>query len=312
MVANDSFAVLDAAALRYVNANRAAATEKAYLSDWDHFVRWTDRHGVAALPASPVTVVRYVTELAETHKPSTINRRLASIAVMHHRNGQETPTTNTAVREVMKGIRRTLRVAQRQAAPAVIGEIRKMVAHLPDTTIGIRDRAILLTGFAGALRRSELVAIDVADLQDRPEGITVTLWISKTDQEGQSRQVAIPYGRDPETCPVKALRAWLSEAGIESGPVFRPIDRHGNVADSRLSDRAIALIIKNRAGKAGLDPESYSGHSLRAGFATTAAANNQPERKIANQTGHKSMEVLGRYIRTGTIWTDNAAMNLGL
>jgi integrase len=212
----------------------------------------------------------------------------------------------------MKGIRRSLTVAQREAAPAVIGEVRRMVAHLPRDIAGTRDRALLLVGFAGAMRRSELVGLDVTDITHRDEGLAITIRSSKTDQEGAGRQVAIPIGRDPETCPVRALQGWLDAAGIEDGPVFRPIDRHGNVSPDRLSDRAVALIVKRSAEGAGLDPSLYSGHSLRAGFATTAAANGASERAIANQTGHKSMEVLRRYVRHGSLFTDNAATMLGL
>lgn len=231
---------------------------------------------------------------------------------MHRRHGLDSPTTSPAVREVMRGIRRKLKVAQKEAAPATIGEIRRMIAHLPDNRLGLRDRALLLVGFAGALRRSELAALAVEDLQERPEGLLATLRSSKTDQEGQGRQIAIPRGRDKSTCPVTALQAWLTEAAIEAGPIFRAVDRHGNISTEAISDRAVALVVKRRATQAGLDPATYSGHSLRAGFATTAAANGATERAIANQTGHKSMEVLRRYIRIGTIWSDNAATNLGL
>lgn len=308
-------AVLDglaAAAVGFANANRSAATVRAYGSDWRHFEAWCVAHGRVALPAEAETVVLYVTDLAGSFRPSTITRRLAAISVYHRRHGLESPTGSTAVREVMKGIRRSLRVAPQQAAPAVIGEIRRMVAHLPTDTAGMRDRAMLLVGFAGALRRSELVGLDIADLTDRAEGIAVTLRTSKTDQEGQGRQVAIPYGRDPETCPVTALHAWLAAAGITGGPVFRPVDRHGNITPTRLSDRAVALVVKRAAARAGLDPDRYSGHSLRAGFATTAGANGAPERAIAAQTGHKSMEVLRRYVRHGSLFTDNAATMIGL
>jgi site-specific recombinase XerD len=300
------------AALGYARANRATSTQRAYATDWSHFSAWTASHALDALPAEPETVALYVTDLAATYRPSTINRRLATIAIHHKRAGLDPPTSAPGVREVMKGIRRSLTVAQREAAPAVIGEVRRMVAHLPDDIAGTRDRALLLVGFAGAMRRSELVGLDVADLSHRDQGLAITIRSSKTDQEGAGRQVAIPWGTDPETCPVRALQAWIEAAGIEDGPLFRPIDRHGNVSPTRLSDRAVALVVKRAAEGAGLDPTNYSGHSLRAGFATTAAANGASERAIANQTGHKSMEVLRRYVRHGSLFTDNAATMLGL
>jgi integrase len=175
-----------------------------------------------------------------------------------------------------------------------------------------RLHALLLVGFAGALRRSELVALNVDDVDDHERGFTLRLRVSKTDQEREGRRIAIPRGTDPETCPVRALRAWLSAAAIGDGPLFRSVDRHGNIAPMRMSGRAVSLVIKRAAQRAGFDPDLYSGHSLRAGFATTAAANGASERAIANQTGHRSMEVLRRYIRHGTLFTDNAATMLGL
>jgi len=299
-------------ALAYANANRSVATHRAYASDWAHFTAWTDRHGLSSLPAAPETIALYATDLASTHRPSTITRRLAAIAIHHRRAGMDPPTSAPGVREVMNGIRRSLTVTQREAAPALIGQIRKMVANLPHDIGGTRDRALLLVGFAGAMRRSELVGLDMADLIPREEGIAVTIRSSKTDQEGQGRQVALPNGRDPDTCPVIAVGTWIDVAAISDGPLFRPIDRHGNVSPTRLSDRAVSLVVKRAAERAGLDPTLYSGHSLRAGFATTAAANGAPERAIANQTGHKSMEVLRRYVRHGSLFTDNAATMLGL
>jgi integrase len=300
------------AARGYAAANRADRTKRAYASDWVHFHRWATSHGLAALPAEPATVALYVTDLARTYRAATINRRLATIAVRHKQAGLASPASSPGVQEIMKGIRRSIRTAQTEAAPAVVGEIRRMVAHLPRDAAGTRDRAVLLVGFAGAMRRSELVALDVADLQSRDEGMVVTLGVTKTDQEGQGRRIALPYGSDPETCPVTALRAWMQMAGIDEGPVFRSVDRHSNVGTGRLDAKAVTLIIKRAAQRAGMDPAGYSGHSLRAGFVTTAAVNGASERAIAAQTGHRSMEVLRRYVRHATVFTDNAATMLGL
>ncbi|WP_165356834.1 site-specific integrase [Nocardioides zhouii] len=186
-----------------------------------------------------------------------------------------------------------------------------MIAHLPDTTAGSRDRAILLVGFAGALRRSELVALRVDDVEWRDEGAVLHIRRSKADQEAAGREVALPRGKDEQSCPVDALRSWLAEGDISRGQLFRSVDRHGNVGE-QLSDRAIVLVIRRAATAAGLDPDKYSGHSLRAGFATTAAAHGASERRIAVQTGHRSMEVLRGYIRHATVFTDNAVNDLGL
>jgi integrase len=299
-------------ALAYARATRAESTLRAYASDWADFTAWTAARDLVALPAEPETVALYLTDLAHTLRPATITRRMAAISVEHQRLGLPSPTTDPRVREIMRGIRRTIGTARREAAPAGIGEIRRMTARLPDTLAGTRDRALLLIGFAGALRRSELVALDLDDVEDHERGLTLHLRASKTDQEREGRRIAIPRGTDPETCPVRALRAWLAAAKINDGPLFRSVDRHGNIANARMSDRAVSLVVKRAAARAGLDPDLYSGHSLRAGFATTAAANGASERAIANQTGHRSMEVLRRYIRHGTLFTDNAATMLGL
>lgn len=264
------------------------------------------------MPAEPATVAVYATDLARRLKPSTINRRMAAIAVAHKRQGHPSPAADPTVQAITSGIRRTLAVAQREAAPARIGEIRRMVAHLPNSTIGLRDRALLLTGFASAMRASELVGLNVGDVEPRDEGLVLLKRRSKTDQEGEGVRVAIPYGTDQETCPVTALRTWLDLAGVAAGPVLRSVDRHGRVGTNRLSTRAVSLIVKRSADAAGLDPDRYSAHSLRAGFCTTAAANGASERSIANQTGHRSMEVLRRYVRHATVFTDNAATSLGL
>jgi integrase len=257
-------------------------------------------------------VALYVADLADTHKPSTIARRMAAIAFAHHSSDLPTPTADVLVREVLRGLRREKGVARDEAAPVGIGEIQRMVALLPDTMMGLRDRAVLLVGFASALRRSELVALDVVDVEAQGRDRVLRIRRSKTDQEGEGRRVALSHGRHAYTCPVRALDAWVVAAGVEEGPVFRAVDRHGNVSASRLTGASISHIVKRTCDAAGLDPARYSGHSLRAGFATTAAANGRSEASIANQTGHRSMEILRRYIRHGSVFTDNAATDLGL
>jgi len=257
-------------------------------------------------------VALYLTELARSRKPSTIARRTAAISVMHQRHGVASPTSDAAVREIGRGIRRTLGVATKQASPLQVADLHRIIDRLPTSAIGRRDRALLLVGFASAMRASELVAVSVADLEDRDEGIAVLKRRSKTDQEGAGHRIALPFGRDPEMCPVRALREWLDVGAIVEGPVFRSVTRHGAVAGVAISERAVSLVVKRAVASIGLDPERYSAHSLRAGFATTAAANGASERAIAAQTGHRSMEVLRRYIRHGSVFTDNAATALGL
>ena len=208
---------------------------------------------------------------------------------------------------VCRGIKRQVGTAQNGAAPLLVTDLRAIVARLPGTTIGRRDRALLLVGFAGAFRHSELVGIDVADVELRDEGMVIAVRRSKTDQDGEGTTVGIPFGRDPSFCPVGALRAWLKASEVNEGPVFRPVDRHGHVADQRLSAAAVAGVVKRAVRMIGLEAGKYSGHSLRAGFATSAAMANVSDRVIMRQTRHRSVRVLERYIRDGSLFRENAA-----
>ncbi len=311
IVAADA-ALLDRAQ-ELATASRADATLSAYDRDWRHFTAWAAAHDLTPLPAESATVAMYAADLTDSYKPSTIARRMAAISVAHQHAGHSSPTRDASVRSVLAGIRRTSGTAPAQVAPATIGDIRRMVSRLGEDTIDVRDRALLLVGFAGAFRRSELVALDVADLVDNDDGLVIAVRRSKRDQEGRGDTKAIPYGTDHETCPVRAVKAWMEHAGITEGPVFRSVDRHGNVSTAALSGRAVADIVKRAAERAGLDPQRYSGHSLRAGFVTTAAANGATERAIARQTGHApNSTVLRTYIRHASAFTDNAVSTIGL
>ena len=303
---------LEAEAIAYARASRAANTIRAYRSDWRQFTAWCKVHGLAALPADASTLVLYLTDSARTTKTSTLRRRLSSIAVAHRTAGHPAPTESELVRAAWAGIRRTHGVAEHGKDAVLTDDIRPMVATLGDTLIGRRDRCLLLLGFASALRRSELVALDVDDVQDTADGLVITVRRSKTDQTGEGRQIGIPYGSTPRTCPVRAYRSWLDVSWIDSGPIFRPVDRHGRLGDTRLSDKAVAIIVKRAAEAAGLDPTRFAGHSLRSGMATSAARAGATEAQIMAQTGHHSLPVLRRYIRRGSLFTDNAAAKLGL
>lgn len=297
-------------AKEYARQAKAENTLRAYRSDWAHFEEWCSRQGLAPLPAAPATVALYITALAEAGRTvSTIRRRLASISAVHQAAGHQSPTQDMQVKTIWAGIRRAKGTAQRQVAPVVTEHLRAIVGALQlDTLAGLRDRALLLVGFIGAFRRSELVGLNVEDLTPTAEGFVVTLRRSKTDQEGEGETKAIPYGANAETCPARALRAWLDAAGITSGPVFRAVNRHGQVSAGRLSDRAVALIVKRSVEAVGLDASRFSGHSLRAGFATAAARAGASERDIARVTHHKSDRVLRRYIRDAQVF-DNAALS---
>ena len=188
-----------------------------------------------------------------------------------------------------------------------------MTAAQPDNLLGLRNRAILLLGFAGAFRRSELAALDLADLQFSRDGLAVTLRRSKTDQDGEGRTVGIPYGSDPATCPVRTIQDWTAAASISSGALFLQIGPAGKTAAvDRLTDKSIALVVKRAAKLTGLDPAKFGGHSLRSGLATAAAQAGASERSIMAQTGHKSLPMVRRYIRSGNLFKDNAAATVGL
>lgn len=291
----------------------APATRTAYARDGQAFATWCAQQGLVALPAHPEVLVCYVTALAlDGRKVNTITRHLAAIAFMHQEAGHASPTRDATVRAVMSGIRRTIGVAPHQVDALDIREIRLMIAVLPETLLGLRDQALILLGFAGAFRRSELIALEVADLRFSEDGISVWLRRSKTDQEGVGRWVGIPYGQQNETCPVRAVQAWITAAGIEAGALSRGINRHGRLASSRLSKRAIGDIIKRTVQAAGLDPARYSGHSLRAGHCTTAARAGASERLLMKQMGHRSSAMVQRYIRAGSLFQENSATYLGL
>lgn len=296
----------------YVRQARSHNTRRAHASDWDDFQRWCQPYGFVPLPARPETIGLYLTSLAGALKPSTLGRRLATISQVHQAAGHDTPTKAAPVRLVWAGIRRAKGTEQHGKNPAVTAELRRMVDTLEENLLGTRDRGLLLIGFAGAFRRSELVGLDVSDVQAGHDGLTVYIRKSKTDQEGQGRKIGIPYGSQPHTCPVRALAAWLEKSGLTEGPLWRAVNRHGQMQPGRLSDKSVALIVKRCAKKAGLDPAKYAGHSLRAGLATSAAAAGVSERSIMAQTGHKSVQMTRRYIRDGSLFRDNAAAQVGL
>lgn len=311
-LASGGLAGLAAEALRFHAAADSPNTRRAYAIAWRDFEKWCRSHRVEPLPASPATVAAFLTDCARRMKVSSIELRRAAIARAHRDAKLLSPTENPEIRRLLRGIRREKRVAPSRARPLMTRDVRSIVAKLPGSLIGLRDRALCLLGFAGALRRSELVALDVSDLEFQRDGIIVTLRRSKTDQEGAGMTRGVPFGGNPETCPVRAVRDWLDHSASTSGPVFRAISKGGRLGPTRLSDRAVSLILKRRAAAAGLDADRISGHSLRAGFATQAAENEVPEAEIQRQTGHRSIAVLRSYVRHGTIFTRNAAARLGL
>ncbi len=284
----------------YLRASLSDNSRRSYRSDLKQFFSWG-----GTIPASPELVATYLAAHAGQHAVATLARRLVSIGKAHTAQDLPSPTGSEWVRATLRGIRRTHGSAQRQVAPAVKEDVLSMVAGLTGTK-GIRDRALLLIGFAGAFRRSELVSLTVADLEHAQQGLILTLQRSKTDQEGHGRKVAIPFARGA-VCPVLALQHWLTVAAITEGPIFRGVNRHGRVADTAITPQAVAMVVKERAQAVGLDPAKYAGHSLRAGLVTSAAQLGVSSWKIRQQTGHKSDAMLARYIRDAGLFVSNAA-----
>lgn len=304
-------------AQRYMRQARARHTLRAYRADWRRFEEWCRRREVVACPASVESVILYLTEEAQTLKVSTLRRRLSSLAQAHRAAGLESPTEAAAVRLLLSGIRREKGSASRGRRPILVADLEAMLKALPAGVLGLRDRALLLTGFAGAFRRSELVALDWRDLDFQAEGVVVTVRRSKTDQEGQGRRVAIPRSAKAQRCPVRALLEWraacLPAATEEGGgAVFRGFAAKLRLLPGRLSDKAVSRIIKRSLAACGRDASEYSGHSLRSGFVTAAAMGGAPEHAIMNQTGHRSAATLRRYIREANLFAQNAGDYTGL
>ena len=283
------------AAKRFAHFSKAAATRRAYVSDWGAFVRWCTDRQLEALPASCETAARYLSVLAEAGKKVSTIRRAMSAITFFHRLQEYEPPINEAVRAVMAGIRRQLGVRVDKKAPVTVDLVRKMIRLVPGTLIGARDRALLLVGFAGAFRRSELVALTVEDLERHNDGLLLHIRKSKTDQEGAGRQVAIPRGGKLHVA--EALEAWLGAASITTGPLFRAVDRHGRIADRGLDDQSVATIVKRYATRVGMDPDGFGAHSLRSGFVTSALESGADALRVMDVTGHKDVRTLKGYDR---------------
>ena len=290
----------------YALAEKADATRRAYRSDFEMFSTWCRaRRNVEPLGAPPDTVAAYLAAQASVGvHSSTLARRLAAIAYAHRLAGLSSPAAHEAVRAVMRGIRRTTGTAPAQKAPATADRIAAMLQAAPaDTLQGKRDRALLLLGFAGAFRRSELVALQVADLAYEPDGMRVLIRRSKADQEGQGQEIAIPRGT--KLRPVVAVQEWLAAAGITAGSVFRGINRHGQVGGA-LSAQSVALVVKRYADAAGLDPAAFAGHSLRSGFLTSAAEAGADVLRMMEVSRHKRVETMQGYVRRASLFKGHA------
>lgn len=279
----------------YINASQASATKHAYASDLRHFLA----HG-GTVPCAPKRLVKYLAESANNGLAvATLQRRISAIHKAHVDQKHASPAHSTIVRQVMQGIRRTLGTKQRQVKPLIkddLLEALKSIEKIHMPARAARDRAILLVGFASAMRRSELVGVCVEHLTFSPAGLEIELPVSKTDQEKYGRTIYIPRSSGNH-CPVQALMHWLKTADIRTGQVFRSVNRYGGIAKQGLTPQSVALIVKAAMAQTGADAQHFSGHSLRSGYCTSAAEQGQQSWQIREQTGHRSDMTLARYIR---------------
>lgn len=318
-----------------ISANaKAKNTLKGYESDWNDFDVWCTKKKLQALPAEFRVVAAYLSDRAmnkwvgpsgrfrilkekQPLKLPTLLHRVWAIKFKHKQNGFLFDATCKEIEDVLNGLRRANIAKEEQKDPLLLKDIKGMIESLPDTISGIRDKSILLVGFTTAMRRSEITSLKMQDLKFVEEGIEVNISWSKTGR----RNPLIPYGSNPMTCPVRSLKLWLARANISEGPVFRSINRHGQISNNPLTGAAIALIVKrNDYVKAKIETSiengeyipSFAGHSLRAGFCTHAAIVGVPEHLIMAQAGHKKSDTTKKYIRIANMWQDCAAIKLGL
>jgi integrase len=291
------------------------ATLRAYRADWRHFCAWCQAARWSPLPAEPETVAAYLASLATTHRSSAIARRLAALSRAHRLASQEWPSAHPAIRNTLRGIRRRHGKPPQQAAALATEEIKRLIASCDHTLVGQRDRALLLLGYAGALRRSELVAIDHADLTFADDGLRLLIPRAKGDQSGKGVTLGIPRGAAPETCPVHALEAWLRASSCSHGPVFVGIDKRGVFGLRALHPDAVRQILRKRAALAGLKVakgERLSPHGLRAGFITQAYINGARDEQIMDHTRQKDLRTMRGYVRRAKLITESPAKLLGL
>jgi integrase len=301
-----------AQAIGYARAARSAHTRKYYASDWEQFADYCATHWVVSLPATPQTVAAYLASLSGRFAVATIRRRVAAIAAQHKDAGFTAPTAHHVVESVVAGLARTYGTAPKRKAALTINQLKKMVDVIDDGSVrGMRDKALLLMAFAGALRRSEVVALNIEDLIFSAHGLKVMIRSSKTDQEKRGSEIAIPYSQNVQICAVRAMEVWLGVAEIEQGAVFRSfaLPRGRTVStmlqSQRLSGVDLARLIKRSAAAIGLDPREFGGHSTRAGFITSAAVAGASEASIQRVSRHSSIAVLRTYIRHATIFDDS-------
>ena len=291
--------------------SKAKNTIRAYKSDFSDFGLFCAKNGFQSLPSDPKVVSLYLTYLStKDAKMSTLKRRLVSIGVIHKLKGHYLDTKNPSIIENIMGIKRRKGSIQKGKKPLLINNLKKIINAIDEQNNAeikkLRDRSIILIGFSGGFRRNELVSLDHEDLDFLQEGLKIKIRRSKTDQFGEGSVKGLPYFDSPKYCPVVSLQKWLDISKINSGALFRRFTKGSNLSKNRLTDQTVALLIKEYLKLAGIDSKNYSGHSLRSGFATSAAESGAEERTIMAMTGHKSTEMVRRYIKEANLFKNNA------
>ena len=291
--------------------SKAINTVRAYKSDFKDFGLFCAKNGFSSLPSDPKIVSLYLTFLSTKEaKISTLKRRLVSIGVIHKLKGHYLDTKHPSIIENLMGIKRRKGSFQRGKKPLLINNLKVIINVIDEKTKEeikrLRDRTIILIGFSGGFRRNEIVSLDYEDLNFVPEGLKIDIRRSKTDQYGEGSVKALPYLDNPLYCPVLSLERWINVSGVNTGPLFRRFLKGSKLSEKRLTDQTVALLIKEYLQMAGIDNKNYSGHSLRSGFATSAAESGAEERSIMAMTGHKSAEMVRRYIKEANLFKNNA------
>ena len=294
-----------------LKSSKANNTIRAYKSDFKDFSLFCVQNGFKPLPSEPKIISLYLTHLSTKDvKMSTLKRRLVSIGVIHKLKGHYLDTKHPAIIENIMGIKRRKGIVQKGKKPILISSLKLIINAIDqqekEKIKKLRDKSIILTGFSGGFRRNEIVALDYDDLDFVPEGLKITIRKSKTDQFGEGSVKALPYFDNLQYCPVVTLKNWITVSKIKSGPIFRRFSKGSKLSDNRLTDQTVALLIKKYLNLAGIDSKNYSGHSLRSGFATSAAESGAEERSIMAMTGHKSVEMVRRYIKEANLFKHNA------
>ena len=294
-----------------LQSSKASNTVRAYKSDFNDFGLFCAQNGFKSLPSDPQVVSLYLTHLStKDAKISTLKRRLVSIGVIHKLKGHYLDTKHPSIIENIMGIKRRKGSNQLSKKPILINSLKNIINAIDEQNkeeIKIfRDRSIILIGFSGGFRRNEIVSLDYDDLDFVPEGLKINLRRSKTDQFGEGFTKALPYFDNSQYCPVVSLKKWIEISKIKSGAVFRRFSKGSKLSENRLTDQTVALLIKEYLKLTGIDSKNYSGHSLRSGFATSAAESGAEERSIMAMTGHKSTEMVRRYIKEANLFKNNA------